>query len=207
MKWIKRILILLLIVGVGFGIYWVKNYYDSWTKLKAQEESEVLLEKVRTVCKLITVEGQFSEILDYRDYWGYNWSFFRKKALIRVKAKVSVGYDLSNLELDSDPEKKIIIINNLPDPSILSIDHDLDYYDISEGVFNSFSVEDYNQLQRKSKELIERKARSSDLFLTAEQQASELLDMLDLIVSSAGWKLNYEPRRSTPPPILDSLLN
>ena len=112
-------------------------------KLRSEESAQVLLERVQTVAKLITVEGYFSEVYDYKDYYAYNLSPFRKKALIRVKAKVSVGYDLSRVEFETRPDEKVIIVRNLPEPEILSIDHDLDYYDISQGMFNSFSAQDH----------------------------------------------------------------
>ena len=67
-------------------------------KFRLTEQSQVLMEKIKTVAKLVTVEGYFSEVYDYQDYWNYDVSMFRKKALIRVKAKVSVGYDLSKMK-------------------------------------------------------------------------------------------------------------
>jgi hypothetical protein len=37
---------------------------------------------------------------------------------------------------------------------LISLDHTLDYYDISEGTFNSFSAEDYNKINNDVKEHI-----------------------------------------------------
>ncbi|MBK9982671.1 MAG: DUF4230 domain-containing protein [Saprospiraceae bacterium] len=60
------------------------------------------LEKIRTVCKLVTAEGEFSEIYSYKESKWFDVSFLSKKALIRVKAKVSVGYDLSKIKVEPD---------------------------------------------------------------------------------------------------------
>jgi hypothetical protein len=201
----KKILLLtgaLILLLAGYTGY---RYYKSWQEYKVQEESRVLLEKVRTVCKLITVEGQFSEIIDYKDYWGYDLSFFRKKALVRVQATVSVGYDLSNIKVESRPEEKKLLLSQLPDPLILAIDHSQDYYDITEGTFNSFTTEDYNRINEMAKENIREKAMQSELFKTAEQQAGQMLDLLAFMVESAGWTLEYTPLSQMNDP--ENLLN
>ncbi|NUO03717.1 MAG: DUF4230 domain-containing protein, partial [Saprospiraceae bacterium] len=66
-------------------------------KPKPAESASILLEKIRTVVKLTTVEGEFSEIYNYNEYSGYFTWLWDKKALIRVHAVVSAGYDLTNL--------------------------------------------------------------------------------------------------------------
>ncbi len=170
------------------------QYYQNWKTIKTEEEARVLVEKIKTVSKLITVEGSFSEIYDYKDYWGYDLSPFRKKALVRVNAKVSVGYDLNQMKVEAFPTEKRIVISNLPDPEILSIDHDLDYYDLSEGTFNSFSTEDYNKINTNAKAEIEKKALESDLFLVAEEQSDNMLEMIGVMVESIGWELEYRER-------------
>lgn len=191
---IKRFLLLFGLIALCFGTFWATKYYYTWDATTVEEQSTVLKDRIETVAKLVTVEGYFSEVYDYKDYWGYDFSFFRKKALVRVKAKVSVGYDLEQMKIESLPAQKKIIISNLPDPQILSIDHDLDYYDLTQGTFNAFSAEDYNKINSTAKELIESQAKRSDLFLTAEAQSNDMLEMIRFIVEGSGWVLEYEPR-------------
>jgi hypothetical protein len=45
-----------------------------------------------------------------------------------------------------------------------------------------------------AKDNIRQKALESDLFQTAEQQADEMLGLLEFMVESAGWTLEYVPR-------------
>ena len=194
----KGIIIAILLLLAGFGVYQALQKLNLRQEHKTYQESQVLLEQVRQVCKLITVEGQFSEIYDYKDYWGYDIGLFRKKALVRVKAKVSVGYDLGQMQVTAHPEEKIIEVSAIPDPEILSIDHDLDYYDISEGTFNSFSKEDYNLINTAAKAKIREQAENSDLMLNAEKQADQILSMLELMVESAGWELRYKNSSNAP---------
>lgn len=196
--------------GIALAIFflagiWLTHRYYTWQEVKTQEQSQVLLEKVKNVFKLITTEGYFSEVYDYENYWGYDISPFKKKALIRVKAKVSVGYDLEGIRIETLPAEKKIILHQLPEPSILSIDHDLDYYDITEGVFNSFSKEDYNTLNANAKNFIIEQAKESDLLNSARNQRQETLEMLRFMVENAGWELIY-PKDLVKQSTIDKLL-
>ena len=190
----KKIIFGLLVIVVAAAVFFATSYYYTVGQVTAEEQSQVLMEKIKTVAKLVTVEGYFSEVYDYEDYWSYDISPFRKKALIRVKAKVSVGYDLTKMKVEALPEQKLIMISNLPDPSIISIDHDLDYYDITEGTFNTFSESDYTRLNRNAKDKIRQAAENSDLFLAAEAQSNNMLDLVKFMVEGAGWQLQFKPR-------------
>jgi len=199
---IRKILIGLAIVGMfALGVFLTRYFYET-KQIQVTEDSDVVLEKVKTVAKLISVEGYFSEVYDYKDYWGYDFSLFRKKALVRVKAKVSVGYDLGALKIEAKPEEKVILVSNLPEPEILSIDHELDYYDISEGTFNYFSEQDYNYINASAKKYIEAKAQESELMQTAEQEGNQALELMKFIAESAGWQFVVREQNS-----LDNLLN
>ncbi|MDF1867918.1 MAG: DUF4230 domain-containing protein, partial [Saprospiraceae bacterium] len=182
---------------------WLTHRFYQKTEVTSQEESQILLEKIKTVAKLITVEGYFSEIYEYDDYWGYNLSIFQKKALLRVKAKVSVGYDLSDMKIESLPDTKTVIISNIPDPKILSTDHEVDYYDLQEGIFNAFTAADHSKIQANAKKFIQEQAEKSDLFLAAEKQNNQLMEMIKFIVESAGWQLRFKTKYEGN--VLDSL--
>ena len=197
---LKRLLYLLgFIVVFGFGVLLTRYYFTLKIEEKIEENSTVLLEKIQTVAKLITVEGYFSEVYNYKDYWGYDWGIFRKKALMRVKAKVSVGFDLSKMKIEALEEEKLVIISQLPQAEILSIDHDMDYYDLKEGTFNSFTEQDYNKLQENAKKYIEAKARESELFEEAEAQGNQMIDLIAFITEAAGWTIRVEGRPDLDP--------
>lgn len=200
----RRLLVVLSIVVVfALGIFVTRYFYET-KSVTTEEKSDVVLERVKKVAKLITVEGYFSEVYDYKDYWGYDFGIFRKKALVRVRAKVSVGYDLNEMKIDANEQSKTIKVTNLPAPKILSIDHDLDYYDISEGTFNSFTEEDYNKINTNAKKFIEKKAAESDLMEVARKEGNQALDLMKFIAESAGWK--FEIAGVNEPNVLDTLL-
>ena len=192
MKWLGRITIFILLIGLGLaiGIY-VTGRFTFFEKKKI-EQSTIVLEKIKQVTKLITVEGNISELYSYKDYYSYDFSPFRKKALIRVNAKVSAGYDFEKMQINVKPNLKLIEINNFPQPEILSIDHNLDYYDISEGVFNSFEPEDLNKLNKEAKSKIENSALNSDLLQRAKDQKDDLIQMLSLLIENSGYELQIK---------------
>ena len=187
-KIIIAILLLLFFLG---GVLLTRKYYE-WQEIKVKEQSQVLLEKIKKVYKVVTVEGHFSEVYDYEDYWGYDFSPFRKKALVRVKAKVLAGYDLNQLSIEAFPEEKKIVVSKLSKPQILSIEHDLDYYDLTAGTFNAFTKDDYNKINAKAKQYIVEKAAESDLIKSAEKQGDQALEMIQFMVQNAGWTVEYK---------------
>jgi predicted SPOUT superfamily RNA methylase MTH1 len=192
---------LIFIIAFAAGIFLCRWWYQQ-SSTHVSEQSKVLLERVKTVTKLITVEGYFSEVYDYKDYWGYDVFLFQKKALVLVKAKVSVGYDLEAMNIKADDKTKTMIISQLPQAQILSIDHSLSYYDISEGTFNSFSAEDYTKIQDKAKDFIRQKAEESDLKQRAQTQATQMLEVIRLMVENAGWTLKVNSEITPPRPLL-----
>jgi hypothetical protein len=200
---INKYLLLFTLVAVFAAGILLTRWYFKRQEAVVKENGVVLLERIKQVAKLITVEGYFSEIYDYQDYYGYDLSFFRKKALIRVKAKVSVGYDLEKMKVTSDVATKTIHLSGIPPAEILSIEHDLDYYDVQEGFFNEFSTEDYNKLNAKAKEFIRKKALESDLIKNATTQRNSLLETMRFMAESMGWKLEVEGLPAATPP--DSL--
>ena len=52
--------------------------------------------------------------------------------------------------------------------------------------------EDYNKLNDNAKEFIIQKAAESDLLDSAKGQANQALEMMEFMVESAGWTLEYK---------------
>ena len=124
-----------IIIGalVSLGIV---TYFKSIKKKKlVNSQSVLLLDKIKKVCKFITVEGDFAEIYHYEDVKERFLKMIssKKKALVVINAKAYVGYDLSKISLKSDNVNKTILIEHFPQPEILSIETDLNYYDKTDG--------------------------------------------------------------------------
>lgn len=181
---------LLVLLAFALGVWLTYNYLQP--KNKPTEEATVLLEKIQAVTKLITVEGQFTEIYNYSEYQGYFSVLWDKKALVRVRATVAAGYDLGQMHITADAVTKTVHISALPEPQILSIDHTLDYYDISEGLFTSFSPQDYNRINQRAKDLIRDQALRSNLLTAAREQANTIFDLIRFMAESAGWQVQMD---------------
>lgn len=158
------------------------------------ENSTVLLEQVRKVMKLVTVEGDFSELYSREDSWNYNdWLArlpgFRKRIMLRVKARASVGYDLSGSRLTTDEETRTIYLDLPAKPEVLSLEHDVDYYDVDEGVFNHFDPQELTTINAEAKKRIREKIEASGLFKKAEEQRAEVIALVRALAESKGWKL------------------
>jgi len=193
MKTKQLIIIGALIMTFLAGIFLTRSFYKKDTKAEnSSEKVQVLLEKIEQVSKLISVEGHFSEVYDYKEYKSYDIAMFRKKALVRVKAKVSAGYDLGQMKVSSDQLTKTIKITNIPEIEILSIDHNLDYYDITEGSFNKFSEADLNKINERAKEFIRKTALESEIVQNAEIRGNKVFELIRYMVENAGWTLEIE---------------
>jgi hypothetical protein len=190
-----EILILLgVIIGLAGGIavtYW---FFKSHKGSETQVQSVVLLDKIRHVCKLITIEGEFSEVFSHRD--GKSMFFkllqMKKKALLIVKATVLIGFDLTKIRIEMVPEKKQVRLSHFPDPEIMSMETDLEYYDVQKGIINKFSEQDLTDMNKKSKEFIREKVERSYLFDIARNQGTDTIAVIRQLIDSVGWTLITE---------------
>ena len=188
-KSLKYLFFILLLGVVVFLAYQFRFYFQP-PQPNIISSKEVILERLEQVNKLITLEAYYSEVKDYSDYYYYDISLLRKKALVRVKAKVSIGYDFKDINMVADESTKTVTIKGFPDPEILSIDHDIDYYDITEGTFNSFTTSDYNKLNADAKDFIRTTAEENEtIFKEASEKKDELIDMFSWMLQAAGWEL------------------
>ncbi len=111
--------------------------------------------------------------------------------MVVINAKAHVGYDLSKIQLSSDTARKTIILEHFPEPEVLSIETNLNYYDKSDGLFNKFEATDLTGLHQEAKQHIEDKIPESGLIQIAQTEAKETLQLIETIVETIGWTLDY----------------
>ncbi|WP_136467690.1 DUF4230 domain-containing protein [Flagellimonas onchidii] len=175
-------------------MYWLFSLFrKKKNKELTHQQSTVLLDKIKSVCKLISVEGDFAEIYHYENTKGglMNLLSSKKKALVIVKAKAHIGYDLQKLGLKADNKNKKIILTNFPEPEVLSIEPELQYYDVKNGLFNSFSSEDLTKVNQEAKDHIKQMIPESGLMQTARKEALQAVLLVEKIVETIGWTLDY----------------
>lgn len=181
-----------LLVGVALLVFFITRAVYEPVQRTERVSSTVLLERVRPVLKLVTVEGEFNEVFAYRNAeaafdWLKDFTPFQKKAMLRLQARVSVGYDLEGMDLQVDENAHTITLKGMNAPQVLSIEHDVDYYDVEAGTFNPFTAQDLTRMEAKAKELVRAKVPESGLFRKAADRKQEMITVVRALVESSGW--------------------
>ena len=106
--------ILLLVLGFLLGALLVYFFMGKRKTKTVRFDATIILEKIKSVSKLITVEGNYSEVIHYNESRPKWLSLIpnHKKAIIMVKAKAMVGFDLTKAEFEVNLENHSISISN-----------------------------------------------------------------------------------------------
>ena len=177
----------------AFLMYWCYGLFNRKKgKELVQHQSTIILDRIKRVCKLVSVEGDFAEVYNYENTKeGFLKITSKKKALVLINAKAQVGYDLKKVKLSADNARKTIILNEFPKPEVLSVESDIKFYDIKNGLFNSFDSEDLTALNKQANTHIRDKIPESGLMETAKKEALEAVLIIEKIVETIGWRLDY----------------
>jgi len=186
----------LLAFVLGLLVFWGFNRGNT---NETRTEATVLLEQIRRVSKLVTVEGDVSEI--YHSTKTRNVTLylplpahlrFDKEATVQVRGKVLVGYDLDQLRVDVNDAAKKVTLTNLPEPTILAIDHELTYRNLEESWFNNFTAQDYSDLNKEAKERLRDEALKSKLMEKARLEGNGIIETIRFLVTAAGYEFILE---------------
>lgn len=187
----------LLFIGLALGAIGAYFLYLRFSrkqnKSKLHSQSMVLMERLRSVCKLITVEGDFAEIYHYeslKNLW-IEKLLGTKKAIVLIDAKALVGFDLTKVHIEADESTQTIKMYSFPDPELLSIETNFKYYDKKEGWANPFTSSDLTEINKEAKQHIVNKIPQSGLYEEARQQALATVELMHKIVETIGWKLDF----------------
>ena len=69
----------------------------SFSKKYESVKADVIIEQMREVAKMVSVEVNVSEMYNHKEYYSWDISPLRKSALVRVNAKVMAGFDLDKM--------------------------------------------------------------------------------------------------------------
>jgi hypothetical protein len=187
----ETFLIIIISILVTLGIVTI---YRQWrSKRITNAQSLLLLDKVKRVCKFITVEGDFAEIYHYEDVKEKFLKLIssKKKALVVINAKAHVGFDFSKVKMATNTKTKTVVLSHFPQPEVLSIESDINYYDKKDGMFNKFDASDLTELHTQAKKHIREKVPESGLYNVARKEALEAIQLIENLVQTIGWTLDY----------------
>ena len=187
----------LLFIGLLIGTVGAYALFSrfQWVSKKKNTASQavILKEKIKQVCKLISVEGDFAEIYHYesvRDKF-FDILLGKKKALILIDAKPHVGFNLSKISIETNEKSKTLKLLNFPQPELLTIETDFKYYDKKEGWLNPFTSADLNDINKEAKQYIIDKIPQSGLINEARKEALNTILLAESLAASIGWKIDY----------------
>ncbi|MFD2563131.1 DUF4230 domain-containing protein [Aquimarina rubra] len=182
-----------LLIGSVLAYFIFARFNAAKKRAGIQTQSTILMEKIRSVCKLVTVEGDFAEIYHYESVKEKFFKTIRgkKKALILIDAKAHVGFDLSKIKLDSDTKNKRIVLTQFPKPKLLTIETDFKYYDKKEGWLNPMTSNDLTDINQEAKQFIIDKIPESGLIESAGKELLTVISLMETVAESIGWTLDY----------------
>ena len=81
----KYLIALLVLLSFVLGFFFGIRYAES--KIKTKVDSAVVLEKIKDILKIATVEANISEIYHHKDFQWFDLSPFGKQLLLGFKLK------------------------------------------------------------------------------------------------------------------------
>ena len=187
---LKRIL-----VGAGIVVAIILAF--KYCEFKKNDDAieyntNLIQQQILNVGKLVVTEGHFSEVITSKNQQKYLMDMisFEKKALIVVNANVTVAYDLHKMKYDIDEKNKTITILNIPKEEI-TINPDIQFYDVEQSKLNPFTGDDYNKINKSVKANLAKKIDKSTLKTNAQNRLISELSKILIMTNSMGWKLQY----------------
>ena len=184
-------------IGLALGAiaaYFLFSRFNFKSKSEnTSAQSVILIDKIKKVCKFITVEGDFSEIYHYenvKEKW-LSLVLGKKKAIILIEAKALVGFDLTKIKMEANNKTRTITLTNFPEPELMSVETDFRYYDKKQGWANPFTASDLTEITTEAKQHIIDKVPQSGLLEEASKQALDTIHLMETLVETINWKLDY----------------
>lgn len=194
------ILICLSLFGGGGAMY---LFMRKRSKRTETQQATILLESIRRVCKLVTVQGEFTEVLTHTDSKPVLFFFnSEKKAMLVIKGRAHVGIDLKRASYELDQHTRTVRVSNIPSAELISLETEVQWYDTQNGVMNKFKATDLTKIESDAKSILQNKVLGSYLIPLANEQARDVFYAISQAVSTFGWQLEL-PTNSGEQPRLE----
>jgi hypothetical protein len=158
--------LMVVILGVGGAMYLV-----SLPNRPPAISHDIVVERLREVAKLVASE------LTLRDVVTYEQRRFgsTKRTLLVVTGRVSAGINLSRTEVQIDSSAKVIRVT-LPEAHVIAVDViNVTTYDERAGLWNPFTSDDRDEIQRRIRAQLMTAARQSGILAHADRAAAKAI--------------------------------
>ena len=136
---------------------------------------DVVVQQIRAVAKLVSSEATVRDVIVYENTW-YGST---KRSLVVVTGRLLAGIDLrDNPDVSIDHARRQIKIR-IPPAKLIAVEiRDMQTYDERGGLWNPFTPEDRNLIQRQARAQLMAAGGQLELIRHANESAVELLRML-----------------------------
>ncbi|TYP77392.1 DUF4230 domain-containing protein [Aquimarina intermedia] len=156
------------------------------------EASQLIADQIKNTGKLVVNEGHFSEVITYKNAKKFYLDILtiEKKAVVVVNAKVSISYDLRQINHSIDQDTKTIVLSAIPQPEI-DINPTIKYHHLEEDFLNPFTSEDHNLIQKQVKKQLLASIKKSSMLQNSQNRLLSELNQIYILTNSLGWTLKY----------------
>ena len=189
----KTMLLMLIVILATISVtFFVTNKFHEQELYSASG----VLEQVKDISELNTVEMYFNEIIDFKNaklFNNFQIPFTEKSFIFTVKSKVKAGVDLSGIdEGDITISGKSLLIK-LPNPKITSKEI-LSYkvYDEKNGLFNEVTTEDTLKALELFEKDMEEQALSSGIIEKSKKNTEHIIRNLFLSYGFESIELEWK---------------
>ncbi len=152
---------------------------------------DVVVNQIKAVAKLVSSEATVRDVIVYENTW-YGST---KRSLVVVTGRLLAGIDLrDNPDVAIDHARKTITIR-IPPAKLIAVEiRDMQTYDERGGLWNPFTREDRDAIQRQARSQLTAAGGQLALIRHANESAVELLRML---LAKDGYTVDVALREST----------
>lgn len=190
---LKKYLIIIA-CALCFLFGWLSGVGYLSLKSKSISQTSLILNRINEVTKIVNLEAEFSEIFQEKSYNLIDFGPFKKSIIVRVHAKVLLGYNFDSSSISIDSIRKSIVLRLPAQPQVISNEMKLDYYDLQQGTFNQFTPEELNMIQDKARDIILRRVENEEFFGRVRFRQQEFINTLKSYCEIIQWKLILEER-------------
>jgi len=178
-----------LIILIGFGYCASRLVPGAILGRNATSIShDVVVEQVKAVAKLVSSEATVRDVIVYENTW-YGST---KRSLVVVTGRLLAGIDLrDNPDVAIDHAKRHITIR-IPPAKLIAVEiREMHTYDERGGLWNPFTREDRDAIQRQARAQLTAAGGQLELLRHANESAVDLLRML---FAKDGYAVDVELR-------------